>query len=174
MNINRLLLTILALIISSTLSPQTVNTDSAKMTLTEVHNDLPLLSTDYYADINSMNRTYDYDLQNKKRMLKMRATEVEVLGGVTAITLYGLLLYFSTTNEWNEWIAIPCGVAVCMTAPYPFFKWAKRLRQKAEAIDVSTAYVLPMNEHVSMGISHFRNKNEQAYNGIGIGIKTTF
>lgn len=174
MNRNRLLITTLACIMCSTFCAQTVKTDSIGLMGNDSINKLPQLSKEFYADINSMNRTYDYELQNMKQRLKMRATEVEALGIITTIAVYSLTIGVGTADEWPTWIVVSSAVVEIFATTVPFFIWAKRLRQKADAIDVSTAYVLPMNDHISVGVSHFRNNNEQAYNGFGIGVKATF
>lgn len=174
MNFNRLLITTLVCIICSTFCAQTIKNAPIGLIYNDSINNLPQLSKEFYANINSMNRTYDYELQNKKQRLKMRANEIQILGLLTGLATTVTVTIIGTTQEWSDWITIPCAVLASAASIPPFMIWAKKARQKADAIDVSTTYILPMNEHISVGVSHFRNKYDQAYNGWGIGVKATF
>jgi len=174
MNFNRLLITTLVCIICSTFCAQTKKNDPIGLIYNDSINNLPQLSKEFYANINSMNRTYDYELQNKKQRLKMRANEIQILGALAFVGTCVTITIIGTTQEWSEWVTVPCSVLGSFAIVPPFTIWAKKTRQKADAIDVSTTYILPMNEDISVGVSHFRNKYEQAYNGWGISVKATF
>ncbi|MBR3855978.1 MAG: hypothetical protein IKM65_07475 [Bacteroidaceae bacterium] len=174
MKLKRLLITILVSIVCSALYSQTNGTETIETMQDSCIAELPMLSAEYYMNINSMNRAYDFEMQNKKRMLRMRAAEVEAVGVITTLGLYAATVYVATGTDVSMWVAIPCGVALTMTIPYPFFRWGKRLREKAAAIDASTVYLLDVNKNIKVGVSHFSCRNERTFSGIGLGIKTTF
>lgn len=135
---------------------------------------LPVLTTEYYGGVTFLTKSYNYELQNKKKQLRRTARDIEIMG-------VGLLLGISyvggtvTSNiGWSEWVSIPCLTVFGVSALGGLTLWSSHLRKKADAIQVETAYVLPLGEHTELGPAMFRNSNEHSMNAIGIGLKTTF
>lgn len=135
---------------------------------------LPPLTAGYYDGVTFLNQNYNYELSNKKRALRRNSKDILIAG----IALYSLG-YMATTlvagaNDWSLAVAVPAQIAVGGAILLPAIHWSSHLRKKADAIQVETAYVLPLGEHTELGPAMFRNSNEHSMNAIGIGLKTTF
>lgn len=135
---------------------------------------LSLLTTDYYHGVTFLNRTYDYELQNKQRSLKQQSVEILVLGIVAAIgtSVGGALV--ASDHGWSDWAIYPLQTGIIIAVGAPFCIWSNHLRKRANAIQIDTAYLLPMGKSSELGAALFTTDGQLGYRAIGIGFKTTF
>ena len=140
----------------------------------KTHQQLPALTADYYDGVTFLKQNYNYELANKKRQLKRISNDV-LFGGVILAVMGNLAIsYVGAENGWSLAVSIPAGVAVAGAILWPTGLWGDHLRKKADAIEVETAYVLPVGGQTQLGAAVFHNSNEHSLNAIGIGLKTTF
>lgn len=135
---------------------------------------MPALSANYYDGVTFLKQSYNYEQANKKRALKRNSSDIMLAGVVVATLGYTAINYVGEQNGWSMAVTIPVGVAVAGAVIWPTTLWSNHLRKKADAIQVETAYVLPIGGHTELGAAMFRSNNELGLNSIGIGLKTTF
>lgn len=175
MKLNRFFILMLLSLLCSTASSQSLEANDT------IHNraeaigprELPTLPLSAYLETNSMDRSYNYKLLNKKRKLLRMSKDVETFSYLCGLGAMLGVFAIADDKNWSEWIITPCGMIGFFAVTIPLNMWSKNLEKKANAIDVSTAYILPIDKSFSVGVSHFRNKNDYAHS-IGIGIKKTF
>lgn len=175
MKLNRFFILMLLSLLCSTASSQTLEENDTIHNSAEAigSRELPILPLSAYLETNSMDRSYDYKLLNKKRKLQRMSKDVTTLGFLCSIGVMVGVSVIGVEKNWSDWITIPCSSIAFFAITLPFNAWSEKLEKKANAIDVSTAYILPIDKSFSVGVSHFRNKNDYAHS-VGIGIKKTF
>jgi hypothetical protein len=135
---------------------------------------LPLMTENYYSHVTYLKQDYSYELTNKKRALKKRSFDVLMLGVVCGIAGAAGTIYVAEENGWSLAVSLPLEMAVLLGVTYPFSAWSSHLSKKANAIQVESAYVLPIGNHSDLGAVYFYDKNRPNYHAIGIGLKTSF
>ena len=135
---------------------------------------LPQLTEDYYNGVTFLKQNYNYEAVNKKRALKKRSNDVLILGAICGTAGIIGTSYIAEKNGWSMAVSIPVGIAVCAGVIFPFSAWNGHLTKKANAIQVESAYVLPVGKQTDLGAALFTDRNELGIHAIGIGIKTTF
>ena len=138
---------------------------------------LPSLSEQYFEDAYTLDRSYEYQLFNKKRRLKMWAVNTATIsialmigGGVGTVEL-------TTAYNWKEAIAIPCGVVISMTPFIAGLFLMRYLWKRADAIDVSALTHVPLNNKVSLGLQAMAFQHTTScsnYQSAGFGITLNF
>lgn len=138
---------------------------------------LPSLSELYFEDAYTLDRNYEYQLYNKKRRLKMWAVNTATIsialmiaGGVATVQL-------TTAYDWNEAIAIPCGVVLSMTPFIAGLFLMRYLWKRADAIDVSAFTHIPLNNKVTLGFEAMALQHKTScsnYQSAGLGITLNF
>lgn len=136
--------------------------------------DLPILSEQFYRNVNFINKTYDYETKNKVERLKMRSREVRVAGFTTFFGVVFVNGALAANNNWSLWIDIPCATVVAMASMYPFVVWSNHLKKKAESLNSQTVYLFNINSHVDMGTVSFTNTQTHSLQAVGIGLKVNF
>ena len=94
-------------------------------------------SHNFYYDQNIVDRSYDYELINKKRKIEMWAREVDNMGAILPLAIVLVDVVLVIENEWNLWINIPCTAALSGAVGYSFYKWGQNIKKRADAIEVS-------------------------------------
>lgn len=176
MKLNKLFILMLLSLLYSKASSQTLENDTIQIhnsTEAVASRELPILPLSIYLETSSMVRSYDYKLLNKKRKLQRMSNDIATLSFLCGMGAMIGVSAIANEKNWSYWITIPCGTIAFCAVTIPLNAWSEKLEKKANAIDVSTAYILPINKSFSVGVSHFRNKNDYAHS-IGIGIKKTF
>lgn len=156
---------ILLLVLSLQTSAQT------DTTLVEV---LPMLSADYYNSESFLNKSFDYELLNKKRFLIKNSNDLILLGAILCVGGGVATSYVGESKGWSMAVSIPVGVVVGAAFLAPVTFWSFHLRSKANRIQVETAYVLPIGKHTEFGPALISSQNNWRYSAVGIGLKTTF
>lgn len=136
--------------------------------------DLPILTEQFYWDLNFINQTYDYETKNKVERLKMRSRDVMTAGYATLLGIMLVNGVLANNNNWSLWIDIPCATVVAMASMYPFIAWSNHLKKKAESLSSQTVYLYNINRHMDLGTVSFTNMQTHSLQAIGIGLKVNF
>lgn len=105
--------------------------------------ELPILTLDYYNDNTVVNRNYDYELLNRQRLLKSKASDVMILGIITGVAVYtsvSTLIMISSDYDFDALMvvtALATGAAAGYLVFVPFQIWSKKLNLRAQSIEVS-------------------------------------
>lgn len=151
--------------------------ESSRQTDTTAINGLPSLSEQYFEDAYTLDRSYEYQLFNKKRRLKMWAVNSATISIALMIGGCVATVELVSTYNWNEAIAIPCGVILSMTPFIAGLFLMRYLFKCANAIDVSALTHVPLNNKVSfdLGAMAFQHKTSCSnYQSAGLGITLSF
>ena len=135
---------------------------------------LPMLSSEYYQDMTFLAHNYNYEMINKKRKLKMWAGEVLTLGYITGLGIITTFSIVGVNNDWSMVTTITCGTVCFLASMFPFYIWNKRLKEKADAIDVNSSYLFPINKHLELGVASFCNTCDRSWNALGFSLRTNF
>ena len=135
---------------------------------------LPLMTEGYYSHVTYLKQDYSYELANKKRALKKHSIDVQLLGFVCAYAGAMVTGFVADENGWSLAISLPVGMAAFAGVYFPFSAWSSHLSKKASAIQVESAYVLPIGNRSDLGAVLFYDKNHPDCHAIGIGLKTSF
>ena len=145
--------------------------DASTVAVVSDSTELPILTEQFYRDVNFINQTYDYETKNKVERLKMWSREVKAMGYAT---LGGVLIVnavLANHNDWSYWIDIPCATVVAMASMYPFIVWSNHLKKKAESLCSQTVYLFNITRHLGMGAVGFTNTQTHSVQAVGIGLK---
>lgn len=135
---------------------------------------LPMLSSEYYQDMTFLSHNYNYEMLNKKRRLKMWAGEVMTLGYITGLGIIATFSIVGANNDWSTVTTTTCGTVCFLASVYPFYMWNRRLKEKADAIDVNSSYLFPVNQHLELGVASFCNTRDRSWSALGFSVKTIF
>ncbi|MBO4906581.1 MAG: hypothetical protein J5486_06050 [Bacteroidaceae bacterium] len=149
-------------------------TASAQTDSTSICEPLPLLSSEYYSGVSFLKQNYNYELVNKKRSLKTRSSDMYLLSAMMGTGALFAFDFITMDNGWSEAIVIPCSAVVGVAVAAPFFYLGSHFHKKSEAIQVETAYMLPLGRHTDIGPAMFSNYGSHKCEAIGIGFKTSF
>jgi hypothetical protein len=132
----------------------------------------PTLAETFYNAPLDIDKNYDYQVLNKKRLLQVLSYEVLGVGVLTAVggaVLFGCL----ADNVMPIWSAVVCAISVAgVVVPLSVIGYLQ-LQKKASAIDVSTLAQVPVNDRLSVNavsLSYLPNPHSHAY-GLGITLK---
>lgn len=146
---------------------------SAQTDTTQVE-DLPMLSADYYNSESFLNKSFDYELLNKKRALIKKSNDLILLGAILCVGGGMVTSFVGESKGWSMAVSIPVGVVVGAGFLTPFVVWSDHLRTKANNIRVETAYILSLGKHTELGTAFFSSNHNWENGAIGVGLKTTF
>jgi hypothetical protein len=146
---------------------------SAQTDTTQVE-DLPMLSADYYNSESFLNKSFDYELLNKKRALIKKSNDLILLGAILCVGGGMATSFVGESKGWSTAVSIPVGVVVGAAFLLPVTSWSLHLRSKANRIQIETAYVLPMGKHTELGPALFSSQINWRDSAVGVGFETTF
>ena len=149
-------------------------TASAQTDSLEGHSPLPVFSSEYYSNVTFLKQTYNYEVTNKKRALKSRAIDMFILSAMVGTGAMFAFDAVTMSAGWSDAIILPGSVVVLFAAAAPFALWSKHLSKASEAIQVETAYILPLGKQTEVGPAVFSSKDIAHCKAIGLGIKTSF
>ena len=148
--------------------------EATSITIVSDSTDLPILSEQFYRDVNFINQTYDYETKNKVKRLKRWSSEVMTAGYATFLGVIVVNGALAANNDWSLWIDIPCAAVVAVASMYPFIVWSNHLKKKAESLSSQTVYLYNINRHVDLGTVSFTNTQTHSLQAVGIGVKVNF
>ena len=131
---------------------------------------LPSLSLDFYGTSSIVDRSYNYELFNKKRSLEMWAGEVTSFAVITMLGITFLNAKLASDYDWNLWIDIPCAAVVEIGTIVPFYLWRKNLLRKANAIEITPKIGVNGNESGPTAIVTYPDASSRL--SFGVNIKT--
>lgn len=172
-----LLLTFFSILpLSAQQLPQQVGIDNDALTVAVAcdSTELPILSEQFYRDVNFTNQTFDYETKNKVKRLKMWSREVMTAGYATLLGVGIVNAILAVNNNWSLWIDIPCATAVAVASMYPFIVWSNHLKKKAESLSSQTVYLFNINHRLDLGAVGFTNTQNHSLQAVGIGLKVNF
>lgn len=166
----RMILSLLVCFTFLSLCAREVDTDT--LSTDTVAAELPVLSSLYYEESQFLTHNYNYELLNKQRRIRNQAIAVYSLGAA----LYGVAFLggLNVTQGWSDWVAIPALTAVSMVFLGGGFLLAEYFNKKADALKVSSAYLIPVNSQKQIGFAHFTMTDCHERHAFGISIKSTF
>ena len=132
---------------------------------------LPVLSKVFYEGNMNVNRSYDYQLLNKKKLYTWVATEVLILGLILSMDVF-----FCTLYNVPLWIALTSwGVVFCAALP-PSIVLMKKYNKMANAVDVSKLAQFSVRKNVSVDIVHYNPCmfSLRSVNLFGLGVTLRF
>lgn len=165
----RTILTYIFLIIASTAFAQQDTTSQQPDNTT-----LPQLLESYYEQSSFLSHQYNYEILNKQRRMRKMANDIQIMGSsvILSISLIGGAI--SNNAGWSEWVYIPCATVVSLGTMSLLMTWSNHLKKKADALNVSSAYLLPMGENSKVGVASFTAHDTLEPRAFGISIITVF
>ena len=153
----------------------TVSQNASEQADTSVK-ELPSMSEQYFEDVYTLDRNYEYQLFNKKRRLQMWAFNTASIS--IALMLGGgiLSVELSLMYGWKDWTLVPC-VLVSMTPLVAGMVLFRYLLKRANAIDVNSLTYIPLNDKLSLGLEPMAYQFTTSctnYQSAGIGITLNF
>ena len=135
---------------------------------------LPQLPASYYEQSSFLSHQYNYEILNKQRKLRKMASDIQILGSSVILSMSLIGGAISNNAGWSEWVYIPCATAVSLGTMGLLITWSNHLNKKADALNVSSAYVLPMGEKSKVGVASFTAHDTLEPRAFGISLKTVF
>lgn len=159
---------ILMLLVSTAFSQQNTKAQQSDSTL------LPQLPASYYEQSSFLTHQYNYEILNKQRRLLKTANDIEIMGSSVLLAVSFIGGSIAENKGWSEWVYIPCSVVVSMGNLGLLMMWSSHLRKKANALNVSSAYLLPVGKKSKIGVASFTAHNSPEPRAFGISLKTDF
>lgn len=144
--------------------------DTLNVSNSTVEVEFSSLVNDFYATSFNWERSFNYELINKKRRLEMRAGEIMTLGWVCGMAVMFVNGYLAVDYEWNLWVDIPCATVLVMGTMGAFFYWSNQVDKKAQAIDINGLASVPVGDKYSFELVSYQFDNNNQHKSLGIGL----
>lgn len=160
------------LLYGQTVENATQSASSSAQSASDTITVFPTLAEAFYNAPLDIDKNYDYQVLNKKRLLQVLSYEVLGVGILTTVggtVLFGCL----ADNVMPIWSAVVCAISLAgVVVPLSVVGY-RQLQKKASAIDVSTLAQVPVNDRLSVNavsMSYLPNSYSHAF-GFGISLK---
>ena len=129
----------------------------------------PNLSKTFYTNSSFLRHTYDYDLTDKKKRLKMISKDLRGASLLAIMASTATMIWVGEANDWSLAVSIPSAFALATATFIPLFLISSHIAKKAERLEVQTVMLSSLNSHTQIGLARFFDDNY-----LGFSIKTTF
>jgi hypothetical protein len=135
---------------------------------------LPQLTASYYEQSTFLTHQYNYEILNKQRRMRRMANDIEVMGSSVILAMSFIGGGIANNAGWSIGVYIPCASVVSLGTMGLLIMWSDHLRKKADALNVSSAYLLPVGKSSKLGVASFAAHETSGPRAFGISLKTNF